>query len=58
MHVTAKPPTGIEVGDVVTISGFFDLKENPDRRWWQFWKPRHVPGAGHLTKFHVVKVFS
>ncbi len=29
-------------GDKVTIEGVYRAIPNPDRRWWQFWKPRMV----------------
>lgn len=31
----------LKVGDVFTIDGMH-LTPNPDRKWWQIWKPREV----------------
>lgn len=28
------------VGDEITIAGVHRRIKNPDRRWWQFWRPR------------------
>lgn len=27
-------------GDKLTIAGIHGMERNPDRRWWQLWKPR------------------
>lgn len=35
---------GMHVGDKFTIAGVRRSVPNPDRRWWQWWKPRTVPG--------------
>ena len=32
----------IKTGDTITIAGVMRKAINPDRRWWQFWKPRMV----------------
>jgi hypothetical protein len=42
----------LKVGDEVTIAGCLVLVRNPDRRWWQFWKPRMIM-SGELQRFRV-----
>lgn len=32
---------GFKVGDVVTIEGEWTYP-NPNRCWWQFWKPKRI----------------
>lgn len=32
----------IKLGDSITIEGLHRVIANPDRRWWQLWKPRMV----------------
>lgn len=34
----------IRIGDTFTIAGVHEKLPNPDRRWWQFWIPKFVPG--------------
>jgi hypothetical protein len=41
-------------GDMVTIGGCYVMAANPDRRWWQFWRPRMVP-TDELQQFRVVE---
>jgi hypothetical protein len=35
----------MKTGDKVTIAGVYRNVPNPNRRWWQFWKPRRIPGG-------------
>jgi hypothetical protein len=46
----------LRVGDEVTFEGVRELAPNPNRRWWQIWKPRFVEGAA-LQKFRVVDTY-
>ena len=32
-------------GDTVTIAGVYRTIPNPDRSWWQFWKPMRVTAS-------------
>jgi hypothetical protein len=32
-------------GDTFTIAGCKRVVRNPDRRWWQLWKPRQIVTA-------------
>ena len=32
----------IKRGDIFTYEGINEMMRNPDRRWWQLWKPRFV----------------
>lgn len=41
-----------KVGDKITIAGANRMVPNPDRRRWQFWKPRMVD-AGEPAVFEV-----
>lgn len=34
--------SAIKVGDTVTFAHIYETVSNPDRRWWQVWKPRFV----------------
>jgi hypothetical protein len=43
----------IKTGDKVTISGCYARVRNPDRKWWQLWKPRMVT-TKELQQFTVV----
>lgn len=54
IHISNAP--NIKVGDVFTIEGIRPLIANPDRRWWQFWKPRLIenPDPEILQMFKVV----
>lgn len=45
----------IEIGETFTVAGINPTKPNPDRRWWQFWKPRRVPDIVELQIFKVVR---
>ena len=36
-------------GDRLTIAGVMMARRNPDRRWWQLWKPRFVASELHQT---------
>ena len=37
------PDTGwVKAGDTITVAGIYETIPNPDRRWWQFWKPRQL----------------
>ena len=38
--------------DTFVIAGAYERIANPDRRWWQFWKPRFVAGK-NLQRFNV-----
>lgn len=40
-------------GDHFTIAGCFAMMLNPNRRWWQFWKPRYVADEERLARFTV-----
>lgn len=31
-------------GAILFVDGWFEFVPNPDRRWWQFWKPQQVAG--------------
>lgn len=44
----------IKPGEAFTIEGLYRMVPNPDRRWWQFWKPRLVKKANELQMFKVV----
>lgn len=46
----------IKIGDEFTIAGVRNMRPNPDRRWWQLWKPRRVPAE--LKVFRVVEKHS
>lgn len=48
-----KGPT-LSIGEIFTADGFYELLPNPDRSWWQIWKPRHI--FGDLQKYVVTKV--
>lgn len=52
--MTIAGPADIKMGDVFTISGIYEEVKNPDRKWWQFWKPKMVSSG--LKKFHVTNV--
>lgn len=47
-------PQPIKEGDVITIQGAHHMVPNPDRKWYQFWKPRRV--FGPLQRYRVVAV--
>jgi hypothetical protein len=32
----------IKPGDTLTFEGINHMVPNPDRRWWQFWKPQMI----------------
>ena len=40
-------------GDVLTFDGLFKPMPNPNRRWWQLWKPRTI--ASNELQTFVVK---
>lgn len=42
----------ISDGDVFTIAGVYKIIRNPDRHWWQIWRPRMV-ATGKLQTFRV-----
>ena len=44
-------------GDTYTFAGVYILKPNPDRKWWQVWKPRLV-ATPDLQTFQVKAVSS
>jgi hypothetical protein len=44
----------IKIGDTFTIEGVYRMVPNPDRRWWQLWKPRLAKKANELQMFRVV----
>lgn len=50
----SRPNLPIKVGDSFTIAGVYPLYRNPDRRWWQVWKPRWVR-EGFLQTFKVTE---
>lgn len=39
----------IKPGDKFTVAGVYHALPNPDRKWWQFWKPDKI--AGPLYEF-------
>jgi hypothetical protein len=43
----------IKVGDTFTVAGVRRLGPNPDRAWWQFWRPRLIESA-ELQTYKVV----
>lgn len=48
----------IQMGDMFTIEGVHNVMRNPNRRWWQLWKPRMVPDHRRdgLRQFKVISV--
>jgi hypothetical protein len=42
----------IKTGDTFTLSG--DIVKNPNRRWWQIWKPKRIPNPTLPKTFVVV----
>ena len=42
----------VQKGDTITFEGIRQMARNPDRKWWQVWKPRMVPSE--LKVFRVV----
>ncbi|QPQ55586.1 hypothetical protein IC614_03010 [Allosphingosinicella flava] len=32
----------IKKGGMFTIAGLYKMVPNPNRRWWQLWKPKRV----------------
>lgn len=42
----------MQKGDTITFEGLHQMVRNPDRKWWQLWKPRMVPAE--LRTFRVV----
>lgn len=44
----------IQRGDTFTIAGVYETMLNPQRRWWQFWKPKIVPNYRKLREFKVL----
>jgi hypothetical protein len=42
------------VGDTFTIAGVYGMERNPNRRWWQFWRPRCF-AVSELQIFTVVR---
>lgn len=47
-------PTEYKSGDVFTIEGLHPAIRDPNRRWWQFWKPRMVADKDRLATFRVL----
>ena len=45
----------IKEGDFVTVAGIYALVPNPNRGWWQLWRPKFVQSDG-LETFKVVAV--
>lgn len=37
-----------------TIAGVHPVTPNPNRRWWQFWKPKTIADRTRLQTFKVV----
>ncbi len=44
----------LQRGEKFTIAGVYDTKPNPDRRWWQFWKPLRIADKEKLTVFEIL----
>lgn len=42
----------MQTGDTFTIAGVYSQVRNPERQWWQFWKPRMV-ASSELARFEV-----
>lgn len=47
-------PKPIKEGDMITIEGMHQMVPNPDRKWWQFWKPAKI--LGPLQRYRVLAV--
>lgn len=46
---------GMKSGDSLTIAGVWRKIPNPDRKWWQFWRPRMV-ASGEYQRFTVTEI--
>lgn len=51
--ITLSHPMDLRAGDHFTIAGIYVAVRNPDRKWWQFWKPRFVADPAQLRMFAV-----
>lgn len=38
--------------ETFTVAGMYEQVRNPNRRWWQFWKPRMI-NSDRLATFTV-----
>jgi hypothetical protein len=45
----------IKLGDTFTIAGDYTQIKNPNRKWWQVWKPKIVK-ANKLQMYRVTEV--
>lgn len=46
----------LKVGDTFKLAGLYKKIPNPDREWWQPWKPRHIV-TNELVTMTVISVF-
>ncbi len=45
----------VHPGDKFTIAGVYEMIPNPNRRWWQWWRPRKV-ASDRLAEFRATSL--
>lgn len=45
----------VQKGDTITFEGIRQMARNPDRKWWQVWKPRLIPANAQWDEATLIR---